>query len=108
MNCLAGGSHVNKYPADGRSDLVDVPDETEAPLALPPAEDFPAFGDLDRAFPLGMMTVALVTSKNQVSVAMISQRADPFSQGILGKLNKRNQLESAQKATVTRIAFSNR
>ena len=87
---------------------MDVPDETEAPLALPPAEDFPAFGDLDRAFPLGMMTVALVTSKNQVSVAMISQRADPFSQGILGKLNKRNQLESAQKATVTRIAFSNR
>lgn len=56
MNCLAGGSHVNKYPADGRSDLADAPEETEAPLALPPAEAFPAFGDLDRAFPLGMKT----------------------------------------------------
>ena len=57
INCLAGGSQVSKYPADGRSDLADVPEETEAPLTLPPAVDFPAFGDLDRAFPLGMMTV---------------------------------------------------
>lgn len=50
--------------------MVDAPDETEAPLALPPAEDFPAFGDLERAFPFGMMTVALAMS--QVFVAMIA------------------------------------
>ena len=60
INCLAGGSHVSKYPADGRSDLADVPEETEAPLALPPAVDFPALGDLDRAFTLGMTAVVLV------------------------------------------------
>mmetsp|Transcript_26486 Transcript_26486/g.58066 ORF Transcript_26486/g.58066 Transcript_26486/m.58066 type:complete len:159 (+) Transcript_26486:227-703(+) len=63
-NCVVGGSHVSRYPADGRSD------EDKDPPSPPTAVAFFLLlgtGDLERDLPLGIVANAICSYSSSVT-----------------------------------------